>query len=69
VATVAKIDRLALVFEASVLFDRPQDLGIPEAEAAATRAQAMRMMNDIWMAFPAPSDVADRLAREIRRLV
>ncbi|MCZ8310914.1 MAG: hypothetical protein O9320_08670 [Magnetospirillum sp.] len=68
VATVAKIDRLALVFEASVLFERPQDLGVPEAEAAFNRPQAMRLMNEIGMAYPNPSAVADKLAREIRRL-
>lgn len=69
VTAVAKVDRLALVFEASVLFDRPQDLGVHEADAAINRAQAMRLMNEIWTLWPDHQLVADKLAREIRRLI
>jgi 5'-deoxynucleotidase YfbR-like HD superfamily hydrolase len=69
VATVHKIDRLALVFEAATLFDRPQALGIDEAEAAGHRPEATRMINAIATAWPEHSAVADKLAREIRRLI
>jgi hypothetical protein len=67
-AAVAKVNRLALGFEASVLFDRPQDIGISEAEAAA-RPEALRAMNEIWTLWPDHHLVADKLAREIRRLI
>jgi 5'-deoxynucleotidase YfbR-like HD superfamily hydrolase len=67
VATVRKVDRLALVFESSMLFERPQDLGIAEAEAASHRRDAARLMNDILQSWP--DHGAEKLAREIRRLV